>query len=217
MSAPFTLRYFNAPGQADTARLLLTAAKVEWTEEKPEEGQQGFEEWYGTFPIMAHSTSEDDIGICDFVTIERYLARTYGFLPADPLEAAKQEHIRERLTEVLNAFVIQCSASDDKKDELVAKFKDMLANTIKLLSMKLDMGTSSGHYFGDALTYADIASYAFFKYMIITAKELQGNVSELIMTKLTPQLDFHLRVIESHPLLVAETSKSEMFMSVLPN
>ncbi|KAJ2836097.1 hypothetical protein FBU31_001460, partial [Coemansia sp. 'formosensis'] len=145
----------------------------------------------------------------------RYLARTYGFLPADPRKAALQEQIRDRLTDILIAFFVQRSASDEKKEELLAKFEGLLAKQVEVTTQTLRDNGNNGHFFGSELTYVDIASYAFFKYMIVSAKEYQESVSELVKSSLTPELHKLIAVVEADPLLAAQVDKSEKLVSIV--
>ncbi|KAJ2331957.1 hypothetical protein GGH91_006287, partial [Coemansia sp. RSA 2671] len=96
-TSSFTLRYFNTAGLAETIRLLLTAANVDWTEEHPEWPAEKSNQPFGRLPVLIQKSDdgEADFVISESVTIERYLARTYGFLPADPRKAALQEQIRD--------------------------------------------------------------------------------------------------------------------------
>ncbi|KAJ2825547.1 hypothetical protein GGI24_003130, partial [Coemansia furcata] len=200
-----------------TIRLLLTASNVEWTEEHPEWPQEKPNQPFGRLPVLIQKSddNEADLVLSESVTIERYLARTYGFLPADPRKAALQEQIRDRLTDILIAFFVQRSASDEKKEELLAKFEGLLAKQVEVTTQTLRDNGNNGHFFGSELTYVDIASYAFFKYMIVSAKEYQESVSELVKTSLTPELHKLIAVVEADPLLAAQVDKSEKLVSIV--
>ncbi|KAJ2839022.1 hypothetical protein FBU31_000785 [Coemansia sp. 'formosensis'] len=217
MSTSFTLRYFNVPGLSQTIRLLLTASNVKWTEEHPEWPQEKPNQPFGRLPVLIQKSddNEADLVLSESVTIERYLARTYGFLPADPRKAALQEQIRDRLTDAILAFYIQWSPSDDKKEELFAKFEGLLAKNIEVTTQALRDNGNNGHYFGSELTYVDIASYAFIKYLIVDERKSQMRASELTKSLLTPELRNHIAVIEANPLLAAHVDKSERLASVL--
>ncbi|KAJ2880720.1 hypothetical protein H4R27_004553 [Coemansia aciculifera] len=216
-TSSFTLRYFNVAGLAETIRLLLTASKVEWTEEHPEWPQEKPNQPFGRLPVLIQKSAdnETDLVLSESVTIERYIARTYGFLPADPRKAALQEQIRDRLTDIIIAFFIQRSASDDKRKELVTKFEDLLSKQVEVSSQALRDNGSNGHFFGNELTYVDIAFYAFLKYLIVSAADLQESVSGLVKSSLTPELHKLIAVVEADPLLEAQVAKSDTLVSVL--
>ncbi|KAJ2686140.1 hypothetical protein IWW39_003832 [Coemansia spiralis] len=216
-TSSFTLRYFNTAGLAETIRLLLTAANVDWTEEHPEWPAEKSNQPFGRLPVLIQKSDDGDADfvISESVTIERYLARTYGFLPADPRKAALQEQIRDRLTDIILAFYMQRVASDDKKNELVTKFEDLLKKQVEVSSQALRENGNNGHFFGGELTYVDIATYAFFKYLVVSVKDMQESVSELAKASLTPELHKLISVIEADPLLAAQVDKTEKLVSVL--
>ncbi|KAJ2480753.1 hypothetical protein IWW47_005928 [Coemansia sp. RSA 2052] len=215
-TSSFTLRYFNVAGLAETIRLLLTAANVEWTEEHPEWPQEKPNQPFGRLPVLIQKNDgEEDLVLSESVTIERYLARTYGFLPTDPRKAALQEQIRDRLTDIIIAFFLQLSASAEKKEELAAKFENLLSKQIEVTSQALRDNGNNGHFFGSDLTYVDIATYAFFNYLIVSGKEQQASVSELVKSSLTPELHKLISVVEASPQLAAQVAKRGKLVSVL--
>ncbi|KAJ2701762.1 hypothetical protein H4218_001253 [Coemansia sp. IMI 209128] len=216
-TSSFTLRYFNAAGIAETTRLLLTAANVEWADEHPEWPAEKPKQPFGRLPVLIQKSAanETDLVISESVTIERYLARTYGFLPADPRKAALQEQIRDRLTDISIAFDVQRLASDDKKEESVDKFKDLLKRQIEASSKALRDNGNNGHFFGSELTYVDIATYAFFKRMVISVRDAQESISDLVKASLTPELHKLIAVVEANPRLAAQVDKAEKLVSVL--
>ncbi|KAJ2686141.1 hypothetical protein IWW39_003833 [Coemansia spiralis] len=216
-TSSFTLRYFNAAGIAETTRLLLTAANVEWADEHPEWPAEKSNQPFGRLPVLIQKSAanETDLVISESVTIERYLARTYGFLPADPRKAALQEQIRDRLTDISIAFDVQRLASDDKKEESVDKLKDLLKRQIEASSKALRDNGNNGHFFGSELTYVDIATYAFFKRMIISVRDAQESISDLVKASLTPELRKLIAVVEANPRLAAQVDKAEKLVSVL--
>ncbi|KAJ1956631.1 hypothetical protein GGI12_005259, partial [Dipsacomyces acuminosporus] len=81
----YTLRYFNTAGISETIRLLLTAANASWTEEHPEWPQAKDQQPFGRLPVLVETSAEGkvDMVLSESKVIERYLARTYGFLPTD--------------------------------------------------------------------------------------------------------------------------------------
>ncbi|KAJ2898030.1 hypothetical protein IWW38_001532 [Coemansia aciculifera] len=213
----FTLRYFNIPGLAETSRLLLTAAKVEWADEHPEWPQEKPNQPFGRLPVLIQKSADGkaDLVLSESVTIERYIARTYGFLPADPLKAALQEQVRDRFTDTLIAFFISLSAHEEKKEELVTKFETLLSKQIEVTSQALRDNGNNGHFFGSDLTYVDIATYAFFKFMAVSGRERQESVFELVKSSLTPELHKLISVVEANPLLEAQVAKHDKLVSVL--
>ncbi|KAI8321837.1 hypothetical protein GQ54DRAFT_304504 [Martensiomyces pterosporus] len=126
----YVIRYFDTLGLAETSRYLLTAAKVNWTEENPEWPQEKPNQPFGRLPVLVETSPEggEPFILSESLTIERYLARKYGFLPVDDLKAsARQEQIRDQETDVGVAFFTQSNAVGDAKKELTEKFHDLRA------------------------------------------------------------------------------------------
>ncbi|KAJ2008091.1 hypothetical protein GGI04_001270 [Coemansia thaxteri] len=217
-SAPsFTLRYFPAPGLSETIRLLLTAANVNWQEEHPEWPAEKSNQLFGRLPVLIEKSAsgEPDLVISESVTIERYIARTYGFLPADPRQAAQQEQIRDRLTDTVIAYFIQSAATGEKKQELEGKFEGLLDKIAEVHSAALRQNGDNGHFFGTKLSYVDIAHYAFIKYLATDGDKLRESVGPLVKSKLTPELNKLVAVVEADPLIAAQVAKHEKLVSVL--
>ncbi|KAJ2526334.1 hypothetical protein GGH20_003560, partial [Coemansia sp. RSA 1937] len=55
----YILRYFDSTGLAESSRILLTAAGVEWTEEHPEWPQEKPNQPHGRMPVLIEKTTDD--------------------------------------------------------------------------------------------------------------------------------------------------------------
>ncbi|KAJ1655818.1 hypothetical protein GGF38_004692, partial [Coemansia sp. RSA 25] len=86
---------------------------------------------------------------------------------------------------------------------------------IEVTSQALRDNGNNGHFFGSDLTYVDIATYAFFNYLIVSGKEQQASVSELVKSSLTPELHKLISVVEASPQLAAQVAKRGKLVSVL--
>ncbi|KAJ2535196.1 hypothetical protein EV175_006945, partial [Coemansia sp. RSA 1933] len=64
MSPSYTLRYFDAPGLAETIRVMLILSKSEWTEEHPEWPQAKASQPLGRLPVLVEQNAD---GSPDFV------------------------------------------------------------------------------------------------------------------------------------------------------
>ncbi|KAJ2710253.1 hypothetical protein H4R19_003838 [Coemansia spiralis] len=217
MSPSYVLRYFPVSGLAEASRLLLTAANVEWTEEHPEWPEEKPNQPFGRLPVLFEKSAD---GSADFVisesgTIERYLARQFGFLPADPKQAALQEQVHDRLADVNVAFYVQAFASPDKKDEKKAEFERLLAKFIEVQTATLKQNGNNGCLFGDSFSYADAVSYGIFKNLLIGAVKFQADISDYVKSKLTPEIVKNLTTTEATPALKAHTAKAASVTAVL--
>ncbi|KAJ2422350.1 hypothetical protein GGF41_003537, partial [Coemansia sp. RSA 2531] len=167
--ASYVFRYFNTIGYGETTRLLLTAAKVEWTEEHPEWPQEKSNQPFGRLPVLIEQSIDGspDLVLSESTTIERYLARTYGFLPMDPRQAALQEQLRDRQNDVLLTFREYMSVPDSAKEGVYAKFEGLLDRVISIHTGLLRENGNTGYSFGPSLSYADMAMYTFMKLFFI--------------------------------------------------
>ncbi|KAJ2903802.1 hypothetical protein GGI21_004384 [Coemansia aciculifera] len=176
--ASYTFRYFPVIGYGETSRLLLTAAKVD-------------------------SDGGPDVVLSESGTIERYLARTYGFLPVDPSQAALQEQIRDRQVDTLLAFSNSMFVKESAKEEVYAKFEYLLDMFNSTQTELLRKNGDTGRSFGTTLSYADIATYAFMKLFLIHCVQFSEVVPKLFKAKLTPELVKLAATVEADPLLAA--------------
>ncbi|KAJ2830044.1 hypothetical protein GGI24_001998 [Coemansia furcata] len=205
-----TFRYFKVAGFGETSRLLLTAAQVEWIEENPEWPQEKPNQPFGRLPVLIEQSADSspDLILSESATIERYIARTYGFLPADPRQAALQEQLRDRLNDVILAYFVPKSVNDEAKAEAQAKFEGLLDKLVTVNSELLRKSGNNGHLFGSTLSLADIATYAFLWMFLVKPMEALEDSPQLVKAKLTPELAKLAVTVEADPLLKAYAAKN---------
>ncbi|KAJ2881507.1 hypothetical protein H4R27_004035, partial [Coemansia aciculifera] len=200
----YVLRYFDLIGLAETSRMLLTAAKVEWTEEHPEWPQEKPNQPFGHLPVLVEKNGAEDGS--DFIlsesgSIERYLARTFKFVPTDLKQVARQEQLRDQQLDVIVAFFSQLRMVDEAKKERRGDFDEMLDKITEIHTTLLRKNGDCGHLFGEELSYADMSAYAFYKLFIMYAVEFDADVGSLVKDKITPEILNLIRTVESDPLL----------------
>ncbi|KAJ1894534.1 hypothetical protein LPJ71_006946 [Coemansia sp. S17] len=216
----YVLRYFDLIGLAETSRMLLTAAKVEWTEEHPEWPQEKPNQPFGHLPVLVEKSGAEDGS--DFIlsesgSIERYLARTFKFVPTDLKEIARQEQLRDQQLDIILAFFIQLRMVDEAKKERRGEFDVMLDKIAEIHTMILRNNGDCGHLFGKELSYADMSAYAFYKLFVIYAVEFDADIRSLVKDKVTPQILNLIRTVESDPLLEEHVAKKGSFVAhILP-
>ncbi|KAJ2714308.1 hypothetical protein H4R19_001797 [Coemansia spiralis] len=217
MSPTYTLRYFSTSGLAEASRLLLTAANVEWSEEHPEWPAEKANQPFGRLPVLIEKSADGgaDFVITESSTIERYLARQHGFLPADLKQAALQEQVRDRLLDVMVTFHTRSSIIADRLEEKKKAFEDMLARFLGIHTETLKQNGNSGYLFGDSFSYADAVSYQFFKHFFFGAAISQADIADHIKAKLTPEIVKHLVTIEADPALAAHMAKADTVTDLL--
>ncbi|KAJ2609183.1 hypothetical protein H4S08_004154 [Coemansia sp. RSA 1365] len=207
----YTLRYFEAIGLGEPIRLLLTAANVEWTEEHPEWPQEKANQPFGRLPVLIEKSTDGspDFVICESGNICRYLARTYGLLPADLKKAALQEQLRDQMMDVVVAFSTYArSISEEDKKARKDSFEELFEMFIALLTKHIQANGNTGHLFGDSLSYADISIYTFFKNMVIGFVRFLAEIADYTKPKLTPEILKFISTVESDPKLAKIVLKS---------
>ncbi|KAJ2754730.1 hypothetical protein GGH94_003718 [Coemansia aciculifera] len=216
----YVLRYFDLIGLAETSRMLLTAAKVEWTEEHPEWPQEKPNQPFGHLPVLVEKNGAEDGS--DFIlsesgSIERYLARTFKFVPTDLKQVARQEQLRDQQLDVIVAFFSQLRMVDEAKKERRGDFDEMLDKITEIHTTLLRKNGDCGHLFGEELSYADMSAYAFYKLFIMYAVEFDADVGSLVKDKITPEILNLIRTVESDPLLEEHVAKKGSLVThVLP-
>ncbi|KAJ2746935.1 hypothetical protein GGI20_000922 [Coemansia sp. BCRC 34301] len=221
MTAPsFVLRYFDLIGLAETSRMLLTAAKVEWTEEHPEWPQEKPNQPFGHLPVLVEKSGAKDTP--DFVlsesgSIERYLARTFNFIPADLKQAARQEQLRDQHLDIIIAFFSQMQMVGEAQKERKDEFDEMLNKLAEIHTTTLRENGDCGRLFGNALSFGDMSAYAFYKLFVMYAVTFDAAVGPIVKDKITPEVMSLIRAVESDPLLEEHVAKKGSLLShILP-
>ncbi|KAJ2794282.1 hypothetical protein H4R20_006279 [Coemansia guatemalensis] len=207
----YVLRYFDAIGYGESIRLLLTAANVEWTEERPEWPREKPNQPFGRLPVLIEKSTDGspEFLICESGSVERYLARTYGFLPTDLKKAALQEQIRDQLIDAIVAFTgFVRDIHDEDKNAKLKTFEEMLDKIIAIQTKNLKSNGNTGRLFGDSLSYADIATYVFFKNVAIGFVKFKADIADYLKPKLTPEIIKLISTVETDPKLAKNVLKS---------
>ncbi|KAJ2666455.1 hypothetical protein IW148_000943 [Coemansia sp. RSA 1199] len=217
-NASYTLRYFDAIGLAESSRILLTVAGVEWTEEHPEWPQEKPNQPHGRMPVLVEKSTDGspDFVICESTNIERYLARTYGFLPADLKQAALQEQIRDLMSDVGNLITgyVHCKNEEDKA-EFQTKFEGLLETLIKVQTKLLKDNGNTGRMFGDKLSYADIIAYGFYMNLLVSLIKFKADIVDDVKPKLTPEIVKLISTVETDPLVEKHKSRGGSLVAVV--
>ncbi|KAJ2031657.1 hypothetical protein GGI01_003595 [Coemansia sp. RSA 376] len=205
----YIYRYFNSIGFGEVTRLLLTAAKVEWTEEFSEFGQGplGHPDDYLPVLIQKNSDGRPDVVFNEVISMERYLARTYGLLPANPEQVELQEQLREKQAHVMVAFAIGMSAPGIIRELLLIDFEKELEKLISTYTELLRRNGNTGYSYGSTLSYADMVIYSFLKLVPIHFAMFSKALPKLVKGKMTPELAKLAATVEADPLLAAYLSQ----------
>ncbi|KAJ2724185.1 hypothetical protein GGI07_002139 [Coemansia sp. Benny D115] len=196
----YILRYFEFTGLGEACRMLLTAAKANWVEENPEWPQEKQNQPFGRMPVLIEKATDGgaDYVLSESPTIERYLGRVFGFLPADQKIASRQEQIRDQQIDIVVHFFIKHGLAG--KDEAAnLKFDELLSKMFEVHSRILRENGSNGHFIGDSLSFIDICTYAFFELFLKFLTKFQADITEVVVSRLTPEIAKLLTTVESDP------------------
>lgn len=108
------LIYFDGPGRAETIRICLHAAGVDFTDTR-----FTGKEWpaikpttpLGSVPVL----KVDGIAHCQSVALARYAGKLGGFYPGDPLAAMVVDEVTETLNELMSVAPKSKDAEELKK------------------------------------------------------------------------------------------------------
>ncbi|KAJ1735896.1 hypothetical protein LPJ72_001660 [Coemansia sp. Benny D160-2] len=196
----YTLRYFNVVGIIETIRLLLLASKANWSEVHPEWPREKYDQPFGRMPVLIEKSAD---GSPDFVltesrTIERYLARKYGFMPTDLKEAARQEQLRDLQADVgILSNEVRLGAGNEAKERLQFLIDRLIDFHTKVLKENGD----TGYFLGDKLSYVDMALYGFLSLIFSHPPPSIPTYVQDIKKSITPEIKKVIGNVESHPLL----------------
>mmetsp|Transcript_22977 Transcript_22977/g.34226 ORF Transcript_22977/g.34226 Transcript_22977/m.34226 type:complete len:250 (+) Transcript_22977:55-804(+) len=178
---PPTLKYFDARGAAETARIILTFAGEEYNDSRYEiePGTMSAPEF-----LKAKETGELDMNlnrvplliteggeiIGQSKAIERYLAKKFGLMGSSDVEAAQIDCVAEHCRDVKDAaarkgFSFFSQKSDEEK--AVAR-KEWFESDLPAMLEKIEKSvsltsTESGYAVGNKSSYADIAIFSLLK------------------------------------------------------
>ncbi|KAJ3031270.1 hypothetical protein HK097_005481 [Rhizophlyctis rosea] len=168
----YEIEYFPVPGRAEVARLILAAAGAEWSDKSVTWG-----EWndkkdgtpFGQMPVLVeYKKDEETFRVAQAHTIERYLARKFGFAGSSEQDMAILDSIGELHTAL---YMFTRGAPEVERPALKAKFlSTSLPTTYKFHQRFLQKNGDNGHYLGQSLTWPDI--YLF--YMMEELIEMEG-------------------------------------------
>nr|QST14961.1 GSTsigma1b protein [Diaphanosoma celebensis] len=165
----YKLYYFNLRGRAELARLILAYAGVEYEDIRFERGGT---EWpttykakmpFGQCPVL----EVDGKMLAQSHTIARYLAKKHGLAGKDEWEQAEADMYVDCLADLWTAARPAVLEKDsEKQKELYQNFlQNNIMPHIAIVEKKL-VENNTGYLVGSELTWADIAYFAFFSFVV---------------------------------------------------
>jgi glutathione S-transferase len=175
MSTKYKLVYFNARGLAETSRILLALAQEKYTDYRfplgPDFKKEEFDKAkaagnldcsMGKLPLLEVETKKGKMVIPQSKSIERYLARSFGFMGSGELEGARIDAVCECVRDIKDRY-----QKIKKEPDLLISYMDgsgavsikrELEDLIKILDPKDK--ASIGTAIGNKLSLADVTIYS---------------------------------------------------------
>jgi glutathione S-transferase len=168
-----TLVYFNARGLAETSRILLALAQVDYTDKRypieiidpvkhiyvrdefDQDKKAGvFDKSMGKLPILRVSEEYTVTEIPQSKAIERYISKRYGLMGSNLLEEAKIDAVCECIRDIKDRYQKVRSGTDEEKANY---FSNVLPVEFADLAKVLD--TDTKYAIGNKLSLADVSIY----------------------------------------------------------
>jgi len=173
MPSSIKLTYFDARGRAETSRLILAYAGVDYEDDRLSREQ--FDELkpslqYGQLPVM----TVDGSTLYQSMTMARYLAREYGLNGASNQENAQADEIVDVINDMQQAIYLAFFVQDPAEKE--EKMKEVLGTKVPqgLLRLEKVLAGRGGQFFaGNALTWAELHLLQFVDLAKTTSKDDQ--------------------------------------------
>ncbi|KNE56533.1 hypothetical protein, variant 2 [Allomyces macrogynus ATCC 38327] len=162
--ASYQVYYFPAKGRAETIRLVLEAAGVAYENKYPADwASEKSSLPFGQLPalVITDDKTKQTTTLAQSAAIVRYLARKYNLVAADPLDAALSDSVWESVSDVTNAMInVVFRTAEADKPAAIEKFKnEILPHFIKAHTALLEKNGNKGIYFGDKITYVELAVF----------------------------------------------------------
>jgi glutathione S-transferase len=171
-----TLVYFNARGLAETSRILLALAQVDYTDQRyplevidpinhiyvkeqfEKDKKEGFyKKSMGKLPILI--VNEPDIFSTTIIpqskSIERYISKKYGLMGNGLLEEAKIDGVCECIRDIKDRYQKIRTGTDQEKSEYFSKtIREELLNLVEVFDTE-----GAKYAVGSKLSLADVSVY----------------------------------------------------------
>ena len=177
MPSEYELIYFDAKGAVETVRLLLAAAEVEYTDNRLElefqDGQPNAPTFYegkqnGEYLVNLNRVPVlriDNFKLGQTKAIERYVARTFGFMGMNDLEEAAVDSYCEHIRDIKDAAARTRTAAGSDENARNEAMKSFYNDTLPQWLNSLEVVTGpAGVAVGDSVSLADISLYQLTEY-----------------------------------------------------
>ncbi|ORX71213.1 hypothetical protein DL89DRAFT_266232 [Linderina pennispora] len=202
-SNTYILRYFDIVGIAETARLMLILSGANWIEENPEWPAAKDQQPMRRLPVLIEKNPAGEVvlELTESHVIERYLARKFGFISAEPAAAARHEQLRDQMVDIQFSPVYAIESEGAAREYFLNKYSSLSECLIKFHTKVLQANGSNGHYFGDKTSYVDLALYAFVSFLRTLAEDKGMQFAEVFDPENVPEFAKVVDTVRAEPAL----------------
>nr|QUF59402.1 glutathione S-transferase GSTS5 [Brachionus angularis] len=204
----FKLIYFEERGKSDLIKLLLSYLNQTYEDIKIKPNDWNYYKCYMPFESLPVLVINDNLKLCQAITISRFLAKHFNLNGSNEIEAIECDMIVEQLRECADHSA-QINQENDlnKRNLLASKFlNDVLPKTLAGLEKILSLN-SSKYVVGDKLTWADLALVNAWEWLDSSSKQ---------MLNFYPFVKAHNEFIRNIPK-ISEWFKSQKPLRVFKN
>ncbi|KAJ2724234.1 hypothetical protein GGI07_002104 [Coemansia sp. Benny D115] len=160
----YNLRYFDLIARAEPIKILLTYGGASWTHETPNWPQDKSNQTVGKLPVLLETTPDGKtFSLSESMAIEWYLATKFNLLPTNnPQYVARQIELRSQTKDVYDLMLQYRGGPESARESIYENLKTRAKFYIDYHEKVLKENGSNGHYFGNEISYADIATYGMF-------------------------------------------------------
>ncbi|KAJ2780659.1 hypothetical protein GGI15_003450 [Coemansia interrupta] len=201
----FVLRYFPVHSRAETIKAIFSYAETDYKYETPEWPLQKSEQPAGKLPVLVETLPDSsEYVLSDSLAIESYLVDKFKLsVSGSPQIIARQQEIRYQIKDIFEACTLYRYATPEAKhmflDYFLSSTKDIVAYHEKLLTEN----GSNGHYFGDSITYVDLAAFATYRAIELQLGDSTPQALELFSKKNAPLMNQVFETVAGQPTIAS--------------
>ena len=180
----YRLTYFPSQGKAEVSRLLFALARQPYVDERLSEtvgaaSRPAFDRLqpslpFGQLPVLRLGGATGPL-LAQSKSIERFLARRFGLLGADEVQAQQADSVTEAVRDLIDAYRAS-RATDDAKQRFLAHTLPTFVRQLDGLAQRCS--TSANTLVGSTLTLADVVVYHVFSLPIPEQAAMRAAVAQ---------------------------------------
>ncbi|KAJ2230608.1 hypothetical protein H4R99_003589 [Coemansia sp. RSA 1722] len=202
----FVLRYFPVRARAETIKTLLSYANADWVQETPAWPQEKSDQPVGKLPVLIETLPDgSQFTLCESLAIELYLVKQFGLSASEtPQMEARQMELRSQIKDIYELTVLyKFAPTDEVRKNVMEKFVGLAKSIIQYHETVLKENGSNGHYFGDKVTYVDLAVFASNCALKASMKDVMPEALEIFSKENAPEMTKVINNLKADPKMSA--------------